>query len=571
MKSSQLCSLTNRLIRFLIYSLAVLCGGSLDAGHVEDLVEQLGASTFAEREAAGLALWNIGASALPQVRQAAESSDPEVRWRAEQLLPVLEGGIRPDWSEDLRRRLLEVDTLPPEGKVALMTEVKNSKGSASLPFLINQLNGEASPTAKTLVMSIMDDGEGAETVISLLPAQPESVAGAEILAEAYLLSNPDEGGLLSLKLQYLPEHARRKIIEVTVDLLVDLYQAGDYQKMYDLATAYEDVVHQNAPLMYLKGAAAAHLGNTQEASGLCDAALQLNPEEESPHYWAGEVLGRIGQDYLAAREWMKILEIPPRGEVYDINAYNRLGAIYSRKKEYERAANAYSNSLALFRKAKEEGRGMGMIGATEEEIEHIIQDLRLKANGIDMGENPLEGTLSIVVKGIKDEDVNELKKSLTGEIRFTVQPYGFRLLETAPSTLIFDQEKEKLYLTLNGKAFGEGVPYEWREEGNLILLRTLDMRYVMELDPETREGRILKKFELDYFFHIKGNKQVHLLKNTKMVLNGEEVSWEELEEGIPMDFLPEKIEFRLEGQNESGATIKAEMNFDPRKNAPDAP
>jgi hypothetical protein len=57
-----------------------------DSQRIEKLIAQLGSSDFHEREEASLALKAVGASALEALRQAAKSTDPEVRQRAEDLV-----------------------------------------------------------------------------------------------------------------------------------------------------------------------------------------------------------------------------------------------------------------------------------------------------------------------------------------------------------------------------------------------------------------------------------------------------------------------------------------------------
>lgn len=57
---------------------------------IATLIEQMGSGTFAEREAATKALAAIGVPALEALRQAAKSEDPEVRKRAEEIIPKIE-------------------------------------------------------------------------------------------------------------------------------------------------------------------------------------------------------------------------------------------------------------------------------------------------------------------------------------------------------------------------------------------------------------------------------------------------------------------------------------------------
>ena len=64
---------------------------------VQCLVRDLGAERYDERERATEALRRIGQPALPAVKAAAKSDDPEVRLRAQDVLSDLELGVGSDW------------------------------------------------------------------------------------------------------------------------------------------------------------------------------------------------------------------------------------------------------------------------------------------------------------------------------------------------------------------------------------------------------------------------------------------------------------------------------------------
>jgi hypothetical protein len=68
--------------------------GQADAAGIDHLIAQLGDNRFHDREAATAALTDIGGPALPGLRKAAaESSDPEIRRRAKQLVGMLENRL----------------------------------------------------------------------------------------------------------------------------------------------------------------------------------------------------------------------------------------------------------------------------------------------------------------------------------------------------------------------------------------------------------------------------------------------------------------------------------------------
>jgi HEAT repeat protein len=84
---------------------------------VKTLLTQLGDDAFAKREAADKELHRLGRLALPQLREAASNSDPEVARRARRLIERLEG----DTSRHLPRAAVRLVALrKPEGATAAL-------------------------------------------------------------------------------------------------------------------------------------------------------------------------------------------------------------------------------------------------------------------------------------------------------------------------------------------------------------------------------------------------------------------------------------------------------------------
>ncbi len=554
-----------------LFAVALLASLQVCADEVDELIKQLGGDTFQVRETAQQTLWEMGAAALSAVQEASRSADPEIRRRAAELLPLIEAGVRPDWPEALQQGVLKFDSLSNAGREEFMADLAKDLEEDAVPFLVAQLGGTSSDQARKLLEGLMETHELEDSLILLLSPQPDNADGAILLAAALKKSGKQDADLIALGLKELPETERKRLLNQGVDLLLLLHDEKKFHLLFDKAVIYREQDPDDTRFMYLEGLGAFHLEDSALAESLFGQARERHPEDEVPHYLAAVMLEKTGHDSLAAQEWIKVLQIAPEGEVYDINAYLHLGRINRNKSDYVRAAQAYENALLLYRKAKAHSGGMGMIGASEEDLTKLIAELRSQAKAVDLGKNPLQGNMKVVMKGARTKEMVALAKAADGTLSFTVQPYGLRLIEKAPSNLIFDKEKEELRLTLNGKAFGEGTAYKWKEEKNHILVKTLDMGYIFDLDPETGEGVILEKFELDYRFVITPNETVRALKDQKLIFNGEPVTWEILAEGIPFDYLPEKIEFTMEGVDGKGMNIKAEMNFDPRKDAPEFP
>jgi hypothetical protein len=113
--------------------------------------------------------------------------------------------------------------------------------------------------------------------------------------------------------------------------------------------------------------------------------------------------------------------------------------------------------------------------------------------------------------------------------------------------------------------------YEWKEGVNRVIIRTMDMRYIYELNREGEAAEKIDSFELDYLFKLQPTPAMEALTEQEWTLDGESVSLEALKAGIHFDYLPEAIEGVFKGVNEQGARLKADMKFKPKASAPKFP
>ncbi len=476
----------------------LLAGRTVAEASIADLIEQLGADAFTEREAASAALWDKGEAALPPLREASTHADPEVATRARKLIPLLEMGIRPTWPESRRKAMLESRNLSRDPLRKLIREIHEELGDDAFPFLRFHLRGEASHQATDLL----------------------------------------------------------------IDHLLTLFQREEYELLKERAAACAERAPHEARFLYLQAAGAGFLQEKELAHTLCQQAFEINPDDEVAHYLAAELLRKLNQVQLAIREYHRVLEIPPDQSVYDINAYLRLGNLYERTEEYAKAAFALQRALALYEEGKD--RGLGLVGRTVEEVQAAIENLQSRAIAAEMGENPFQVLVRQVVMDGREEELHAARRESDLIMTMNVQPHGLRLFEKAPATVGYDAVQQKVVVLLNDRPVQKGFFHELKADRNRIQIQSLDRVYFFELDPETGRGRKVDVFELDYVLTIIPNEHAAGLADPELLLNDTAVTWEELREGIPYDFLPQMIRFSFRGKNENGVTYKAEVEFDPK-------
>jgi len=97
---------------------------------IEQLIEQLGSSKFRVREAAAKELLVLGKRAIPALRKALQSTDPDVRLRAQLLLNQIGSGV-PNLIEEL------ADKDPKVRQVAAQKlESLGDKALSAVPILV---------------------------------------------------------------------------------------------------------------------------------------------------------------------------------------------------------------------------------------------------------------------------------------------------------------------------------------------------------------------------------------------------------------------------------------------------
>jgi hypothetical protein len=112
------------------------------------LVARLGAPQFADREAAGRALREVGRDALPALQAAAKSKDPEVRTRSARLVE----DIQRDWLTKPTRLALDFRDETVEGVIKAI-DGRNGLRLAALP----PLRGGGTPNVRAGSLSTRTD------------------------------------------------------------------------------------------------------------------------------------------------------------------------------------------------------------------------------------------------------------------------------------------------------------------------------------------------------------------------------------------------------------------------------
>jgi tetratricopeptide (TPR) repeat protein len=456
---------------------------------IDALIRELGDTRDEVRQRASLDLRRIGGPAVHALRKAAGSDDSRTAKAAEEILADKRLGIPTRCPEDLARQLQRYSGLDADKRSELTERAFKALKAEAVPFLLAR----------------------------------------------FFLADPSEA---------------KQILEHAIKALSLQLKEKDFTAVAAAAAELAKVAPLEARLLYLQAQALRQLGKKTEAEELEARALALNPGDKSSHFTAGDFLFDLGLDALSIRECESILKIDAAGDVYDINAWLRLGEIAARHNRYEEAANHYEKALTTFRNARAAGVNCGvLVGGTEDEVDALIKDLRRKAKAAANApdKNQLNIRIKVMMKDGKEKEFKETMAGVRITVKIDVQPFGFRLLDLKECRLSYDKEKEELSIRLHDSPAGKSQRCPLGAEPVKICVQSLDCYYIYEVDPRSGEVKPLDRFELDYFVTVIPAENLRNYQGKPLKIGEKEYPWKDLLGGTAVDFLPKEMEFILEG------------------------
>ncbi|GEM_PF-6534349 len=532
-----------------------------DSEQISRLVVQLGADTYRGREAAQSALWEIGEPALPLLHQVSQSPDPEIKIRANRLIWLIERGVRPDWSPELIKTLKELESLDGKERWKHLEKAAQLQGVNAAPLLLNYLEGADAKKTRTLLTPMLED-LSVQTLILQRLNRPENETQADLFAEVCIKKGTAADLANGLARPLISSSMRSKLTRDSIALLKLLYAEDAYLQLVNDANAFRHADPDEARFLYFLGLGYAFTSQTDKADQVADQALLLRPGDEQAHYQAGALLEELHQMELAKREWERILEIPSDQRVYDINAHMRLASLYEKRTHYLKAADQFEQGLRKYREGKASGDGLGMVGAKEEQLEAKIQALRKKAhmNRFDLSAK--------TIRRLAEEEREKLKQAREASLfqfELNVEPYGRRIFEDAPITILYNPQAEQVEVLLNGTSRLVQRKLAPPKPGDTFLISHLDRVYEYAFLEDGLNTERTATFDFDYTLKITCSEAVLALEDLTLQSEGTFYTPEQLAEGLVLDFLPQTIEIHIKGTLPDGSEVTGSAKMDPRK------
>ena len=542
---------------------------------IQSLIRDLGSERYDLRERATQALRRIGIPAIKWLEKAAQDDDPEVRTRAKDILRDVRLGIQPDWPADIILTVRHYGRFSEQERYAKLQKIADAIGPKAVPFLVTRLAEGTDREAKYAFQVLQSKLSNADTwrQLKALIKDPTNGHQARALAWALAQSGQAVEALELLANAQIKDATRNKAIEAGVTGLLAKLGERQFPHVAKVAARFAQAAPNDARFLYLQAEALAALHQDPEARALRDKAIKLQPDAEAPHYVAGELLGKLGRRRLAAREWQKILDVPPADGVYDINALLRLSSIHAASGIYERAAAHLQKALDGYLEAKAAGTGFGIIGGSLDTLQAEIERLRKKAVQFPakpdaairdrLAENAIHLHVGVRVKDGTLDDLRRALAPVASQLTIDVKPPDLRIFDQAGATLRYDPDKKQLLILLAGKPAARPLPFTAKEDPTHVAIHAADCTHVFKINPETGDAETIARFEKDYTLTLRPGIKIAALADIKLTLNGKAHDWETLLKGIPLDRLPPQFALVLEGTTPAGKRITTRLNVKP--------
>jgi len=528
---------------------------------IESLVRDLADDRYDIREHATEELFRIGLPALSALEKAATSSDPEVRLRSRTILADIRLGIRPSWPSDMILLVRHYESMDRNERRRALYGLFEGLKEEAVMFFLTRLATEDSDEGQEVLRCLqrLDSEEAANLTIQFLK-KPSNELQSQALAWAYSRLGNWLRALQILAEADVSSDLGNSVVKKAVEALLAKLKDEEYEEVAQSAAIHAKAVPEDARFLYIQAVALAFLQKGEEAEALRKQAQAMAPEKEAPHYIAGDMLEDMGQPNIAALEWKLILKIPPHDTVYDINAHLRLGPIYAQYDIFDEAADHIQKALDLYREAKENGKGMGMIGGDEESLEREIREYRQKAKGTtiegELENDNNEETLEVEIKiEVKDDKLNELCRELENvstTVNLNFEPRDLKLFDKAPVKLRYDSEESTIEFLLKEDSFEKVVVPRVDGDKMRVAIHPVDCYYIYEIDTATGEARKLLRYEKDYTLRLTPSARIASYKNVKVQINGTHYNWKALLAGVSFDYLPVTLEISMQAVTPTG-------------------
>jgi len=254
-------------------------------------------------------------------------------------------------------------------------------GTKSVAFLVAAMartSGHDADTALACFKSL-DRATMPWTLVTDLVAEPGTRQQAEVLVMAWEARGEPLAALTAIQQHARDSDRKSRLVDKAVTAMKSMREEGRFEELIATAKLYAAAATNEARFLYLQADALLRTGKDREADALRRRALELNPADEAPHYTCGELLNELGRTGWSADEWRHILAIPPTNDVYDMNAWARLGVIHAKAGDYARAADFYEALLKTYTAARKNSSGYGMIGTDVESLAARVKRLRALA------------------------------------------------------------------------------------------------------------------------------------------------------------------------------------------------
>ncbi|MDK1031930.1 MAG: hypothetical protein QGD94_07985 [Planctomycetia bacterium] len=533
---------------------------------IEKLIRELGDEDYDLREEATKSLMEIGMPALDAIKKATSSSDPEVKYRSARILKALRLGISADWPPGISLICRHFGTMSDRERATGMKKVLAWGGQRTIPFLITVLQDyeQAAPGREAfdaLVNFITQSDDSAGTVLTLL-GKPQTPQQRRVAYHALRRVGRTLEAIDTLAAVAEGEVPKSEIASAVVDSANRLLEKEDYTELATILKKHKkNFPDTDTRLPYLEAEVLDHTTEKGvKARELRRRALGTDVSD-SQRFATADMLENINRPHLASLEWQKVLDTETADLVYRINAYFRLGSIFARIGIPHKGADYLEKGLLALRKAREDGSGMGILGASEEEIEAHIAALRKRAQKAP----PTGIEIRLLFKNNRHGEYKKARAEAKLRFTLSVKPYGLRLFEVAKMTVSYDVKTRKLHVLLNGSDASKPVELPEFKEQVTFILSQLDCEYLFSLSPDTGEVKRLAKFEKDYTIYVRPTKKFANATDFHVLINGTRYDADAVQRGIPFDFLPEKMNFVLKATGPRGKDITESLNVSPEQ------
>jgi hypothetical protein len=192
-----------------------------------------------------------------------------------------------------------------------------------------------------------------------------------------------------------------------------------------------------------------------------------------------------------------------------------------------------------------------------EELDAMVRDLEARAERAKTQARQPERSLEVNIRAVlEDGELADFQKAMQAAVvkyGLKIQPLGLRIGDMRGAFSVrYDPETQTAGFYVNESLCERPVPLVFKEDSVTVAVEQLDTVYFYRVDRAGGKAVLTERYSFDYELVVVADDTLKNYESPGFEVGAKTYSWPALQEGVRLDWLPDRFEIELEGVSRQG-------------------